>query len=351
MTLPAGVHAETYDGDQGLIRTLPQWCWFIGLMIFLFALPVFGGGRAIGIMNVIWITVIAVVGLQINAGYAGQINLGQSAFMGVGAYTAGALTLHFNLPLWLTLPAAGICAAVFGSVFGLAAVRIKGFYLALTTIAAQYIFSFAMIKLPKAWFGQAEGLRLPPVTLFGLEISTDLRMYYLFACISVLMIYGAWGLVRSRTGRALVAVRDNDNAADIIGIDVFYYKALSFFIGAFYAGVAGALWGYYVRYIHADQFTLWSSVWYLGMLIVGGMGSLLGAIIGTVVIRMLQELITYLGPQIAAGFTGSGGAIVFASMNMLLGGVIILFVIFEPRGLVHRWNIIKESYRIWPFPH
>jgi branched-chain amino acid transport system permease protein len=353
MTLPAGVYAQTYDQDQALIRTKLQWMWFGGLMVFLFALPLFGGGKAVGSMNVIWITLIAVVGLQINVGYAGQVNLGQSAFMGVGAYTAGALTFHFDLPIFITIPVAGISAAVFGALFGLAAVRIKGFYLALTTIAAQYIFAFAMLKLPKAWFGQIEGLRLDPVSLFGFEFDTDLRIYYLFAAIAILMIYGAWGLVRSRIGRAMVAVRDNDNAADIIGINVFYYKALSFFIGAFYAGVAGALWGYYVRYVLSDQFTLWLSVWYLGMLIVGGMGSIQGAIIGTVVIRLFQEFITYFGPWVSGFglFSGIGGEIIFASMNMLLGGVIILFIIFEPRGLVHRWNIIKESYRIWPFPH
>jgi len=353
MTLPAGVYAQTYDEDQALVRTRPQWLWLIAFLVFLFVLPLFGGGRILGIMNVIGITVIAVVGLQINAGYAGQINIGQSAFMGVGAYAAGAMTLHLNLPIWITIPAAGVAAALFGSVFGVAAVRIKGFYLALTTIAAQFVFSFAMIKLPKSWFGQAEGLRLDPVSLFGFEFDTDLRMYYLIMVIAVIMIYGAWGLVRSRTGRALVAVRDNDNAAEIIGIDVFFYKSLSFFIGAFYAGVAGALWGYYIRYIQADQFTLWLSVWYLGMLIVGGMGSILGAIIGTVVIRILQEMITFIGPQLVGLqlLSGVGGEIVFASMNMLLGGIIIIFVIFEPRGLVHRWNIIKESYRIWPFPH
>lgn len=353
MTITAGVYAEVNYKDQALISTQKQWYWFIGFIIFLFILPLFGGGRVIGIMNIIGIIVIAVVGLQINAGYAGQINLGQSAFMGVGAYTAGALTFHFGLPILITIPAAGISAAVFGAVFGLAAVRVKGFYLALTTIAAQFVFYFAMLKLPKRWFGQIEGLRLDPVSLLGFELDTDVRMYYLIFIIAVLMIYGAWGLVRSRTGRALVAIRDNENAADIIGIDVFYYKSLSFFVGAFYAGVAGALWGYYVRYIQVDQFTLWLSLWYLGMLIVGGMGSILGAITGTVVIQLFQEFITYLGPQISEIelFSQIGAHIVFASVNMFLGLIIILFVIFEPRGLVHRLNIIKESYRLWPFPH
>jgi len=353
MTLPGGIYAETYEQDMALIRTTPQWCWLIALLIFLFAVPLFGGGKVLGFLIVSWITLIAVVGLQINVGYAGQINMGQSAFMGVGAYTAGALSLHLNLPIWITIPAAGIAAACFGAIFGLAAVRVKGFYLALTTIAAQYVFVFVMSKMPHSWFGRSEGLRLDIVSLFGFEFSTDVRLYYLFAVIGTLMIYGAWGLVRSRTGRALVAVRDNDNAADIIGINVFYYKAHSFFIGAFYAGVAGALWAYYVRYVQADMFTLFFSVWYLGMLIVGGLGSILGAIIGTVTIGLAQEAIKYIGPWIAEMeiLSGVGGQVVFASMNMLLGGVIILFVIFEPRGLVHRWNIIKESYRIWPFPH
>lgn len=307
MTLPAGVHAVTYSQDQALIRTRMQWLCFVGFLILLFALPLFGGGRIIGIMNVMGIMMIGVVGLQITIGYAGQTNLGQSAFMGVGAYVCGALALHFNLSLWLNIALGGVSAALFGAIFGLAAVRIKGFYMALTTIAAQYIFSFSLIKLPKSWFGQSEGLRLEPASLLGLTFDTDLKMYYLIFIVVLGMIYGAWGLARSRSGRAFVAVRDNDNAAEIIGINVFYYKALAFFIGAFYAGVSGGLWAYYIRYIQADQFTLWLSVWYVGMLIVGGLGSILGAIIGTVVIRILQEFITYIGPQLAEIFPSVGG--------------------------------------------
>lgn len=351
MTLPAGVHFETYAQDRALIRTRGQWIWFALLMLALVALPLSGSGRLLGTAIVIGITVIAVVGLQLNSGYAGQINMGQSAFMGVGAYACAVLATKFSAPLWITIPAAGLFAALFGAVFGLAALRIKGFYLALTTIAAQYIFGFAMLKLPKEWFGRSEGIRMEPASIGGLVLDTDERLYWLVLVVAVVMVSGAWGIVRSRTGRAFVAVRDNDNAAEVIGIDVFRYKTLAFFIGAFYAGIAGALWAYYVRYVQADQFTLWLSVWYLGMLIVGGMGSILGAIIGTVVIRLFQELITVTGPLITEWLPQLGGQFVFASMNMLLGGMIILFVIFEPRGLVHRWNIMKESYRIWPFPH
>ena len=351
MTLPGGIFAETYAEDRALIRTRWQWLWFIGFMAVLALLPVIGGGRVIGIANVIGVMLVAAVGLQLTTGYAGQINIGQSAFMGVGAYGCAVFAEKFGVPFWLTIPLAGVCAALFGAVFGVAALRIKGFYLALTTIAAQYVFSFAMLKLPKAWFGRSEGLRLEPASFGDFAFDTDVRMYYLILAVVVVMTAGAWGIVRSRTGRAFVAVRDNDNAAEVIGISVFRYKILAFFIGAFYAGVAGGLWAYYIRYVQTDQFTLWLSVWYVGMLIVGGMGSILGAIIGTVVIRLLQELITVVGPALADAFPWLGNQIPFAGMNMMLGGLIILFVIFEPRGLAHRWNIVKESYRIWPFPH
>jgi branched-chain amino acid transport system permease protein len=271
--------------------------------------------------------------------------------MGVGAYGASVVEVKLGLPFWVAVPAGGVLAAAIGWAFGLTAARIKGFYLALTTIAAQFIFTFAMLKLPKEWFGQSEGLRLHPAALGSFAFDSDLRIYYLVLAVAALMTYGAWGLMRSRTGRAFVAVRDNENAAEVIGFNVFYYKTLAFFVGAFYAGIAGALWAYYVRYVQADQFSLWLSVWYIGMLIVGGMGSILGAIIGTVVIRLLQELITAAGPAVAEVLPALGGQFVFAAMNMLLGGLIIVFVIFEPRGLVHRWNIVKEGYRIWPFPH
>ncbi|MBU2648691.1 branched-chain amino acid ABC transporter permease [bacterium] len=351
MTLPGSVFSETYSQDQAYIRTRPQWLGLVALLTGLFLFPLFGNEGLTGILIVAGIMVISVVGLQITTGYSGQINLGQSAFMGVGAFICGALALHLDFPFWIAIPLGGVAAALFGSIFGIAAVRIKGFYMALTTIAAQYIFSFVMLKLPKEWFGQSAGLKLEPASFGDFSFDTDMRMYYLILVVAIIMVYGAWNLVRSKAGRALVAIRDNDNAAEIIGIDVTTYKMVAFLIGGFYAGIAGGLWAYYIRYIQVDQFTLFLSVWYVGMLIVGGMGSILGAIIGTFVIRILQEIVTHMGPQLADALPQVGGHIVFASMNMLLGAVIILFVIFEPRGLVHRWNIIKESFRIWPFPH
>lgn len=335
------------------MHTKYQWACFIALIILLFLLPQLISLRFISMISVTAIMIIAVVGLQITTGYAGQVNLGQSAFMGMGAFVTASLASNFNLPFWTTLPAGGIGAALFGALFGLPALRIKGFYLALTTIAAQIIFPLLIMSLPDEWCGGAIGLRIEPARLGGIIFNTDISLYYLIMVVTMIMVYFAFNLVRTRVGRAFVAIRDNDIAAEIIGVNLFFYKTLSFFIGAFFAGVAGGLWAYFLRYVGADQFTLYYSIWFVGMLIVGGLGSVLGAILGTIFLRTLQECILYLGPFLVNIFpqVGGGAQVWFAGMNILLGGVIILFLIFEPHGLAHRWNIIKTNYRVWPFPY
>ena len=272
--------------------------------------------------------------------------------MGMGAFVCGSLSVNFNWPFWLTIPAGGLGGAVLGAIFGIPALRIKGFYLAMTTIAAQVIFPLIIMHMPDSWFGGAIGLNLEPAKLGAVTFNTDTSLYYFIMITAIVMIFFAFNLVRCRVGRAFAAIRDNDIVAEMTGINVFYYKTLAFAIGAGYAGVAGGLWAYYLRYVGADQFTLYFSVWYMGMLIVGGLGSILGAILGVVFIRALQEFITALAPILVQDFGLGGSAeIWFAGMNIILGGTIILFLVFEPRGLNHRWNILKTAYRIWPFPY
>ncbi len=350
--LPSGIFFESYRQKKAYIHTRPQRICFLILMLLLAFLPYLIGSRLLGIVNVMSIILIAVVGLQLPIGYTGQINLGQSAFMGMGAFVTASLALNFDLPIWITIPCGGLGGALLGATFALPAVRIKGFYLALTTMTAQVIFPILIMHLPDKWFGGAIGLRIEPAKFLGVTFQTDRSLYYLNMLVAVIMIFLAFNLVRSRVGRAFMAIRDNDLAAEMIGIPISLYKTLAFFIGAFYAGIAGALWAYYIRFIGADQFTLYFSIWYVSMLIVGGLGSILGAILGTVFLRSLQEMITYLGPFLARAFPQMGGSeIWFASMNILLGVVIVLFLIFEPRGLAHRWIILKTAYRIWPFPY
>lgn len=348
---PAGVFATGYARDQALIRTRKQRVALIVFLIALLLVPWLLGPRLVAMGSVMLITAVVVVGLQINTGYAGQVNLGQAAFMGVGAYVTGVFAAKAGLPFWLSIPLGGLAAAAFGFVFGLSAVRIKGFYLALTTIAAQFLFHFLVLNLPSSWLGGSNGLSLEPATFFGRRLADETSIYYLCLAIAAIMIFGAYGITRSRHGRAFVAVRDDDVASGMMGIDVVRTKATAFLVGAFYAGIGGGLWAYYVRFVAVDQFTLLHSIWFIAMIIVGGMGSITGALIGVFVIKAVQEGFTSLGPTLVEKLPFLGGDIVFASMNVFLGGVIAAFLIFEPRGLMHRWNILKRSYRLWPFPY
>ena len=348
---PAGVFATSFVRDQALIRTRKQGIALVLFILVLFGLPLLTDVRTVAVVTSMMITVVVVMGLQINTGLAGQINIGQAAFMGVGAYAAALLASKAHWPFWAALPAAGVFAALFGLVFGLTAVRIKGFYLALITIAAQILFHFLILTLPQKWFGGSNGLTLDPASLFGFTFNTDTRIYYLSLVVTLVMIAGAYGIARSRHGRIFAAVRDDDVASGMMGINVVRTKALAFLVGAFYAGIGGGLWAYYVRFVSIDQFTLIHSIWFIAMIIVGGMGSVTGAVIGVVVIRFAQEWITSVGPTLVEKFSFLSGDIVFASMNIFLGGVIAGFLIFEPRGLMHRWNIMKRSYRMWPYPY
>lgn len=348
---PSGIFFTRYAQDSALVRTRAQWCALALFGAVMLALPGLASPRLLAVANLMFITAIVVVGLQITTGCAGQINLGQAAFMGVGAYGASVLEVKLGLPFWATVPAGGLVAAAAGWAFGLTASRIKGFYLALTTIAAQFLFVFVVLNLPSSWLGGVNGFSLQPARLGSLVLDSDRELYYLFLIAAAVMIGGAFGIVRSRHGRAFEAVRDDDVAAGMMGIDVAGTKASAFVVGAFYAGIGGALWAYQIRFVSVDQFTLFHSIWFIAMMIVGGIGSIVGALIGTVAIRAVQETITSMGPNLVERFPALGNDLVFASMNVFLGLVITGFLLLEPKGLMHRWNILKASYRLWPFPH
>jgi len=348
---PSGIFSTSYARDRALIRTRAQWvalALFIGILLIY---PWFASARLVAIANLMLVTSIVVVGLQITTGYAGQINLGQAAFMGVGAYAASVVEVKAGLPFWVAVPVAGLVAALAGWLFGMTAKRIKGFYLALTTIAAQFIFHFVVLNLPSSWLGGVNGFSLEPARLGTFLFNTDRSLYYLFLVVTMVMVFGAFGILRSRHGRAFVAVRDDDVAAGMMGIDVAGAKSRAFVLGAFYAGIGGALWAYQVRYVSVDQFTLFNSIWFIAMMIVGGLGSIVGALIGTVLIRGVQEVITSLGPDLVERIPSLSSDLIFASMNVFLGLIITLFLLFEPKGLMHRWNILKTNYRLWPFHH
>lgn len=347
----SGVFFTSHSGDRSLLRTPAQRIALALMVILLLLLPFLVPARWVSLGYAMFITMIAVIGLQICTGYAGQINLGQSAFMGVGAYACALFIYRGGMPVPLALLLGGLAAAGFGALFGLTAARIKGFYLALTTIAAQALFHFLILNLPGSWLGGAGGLHLEKLTLIGIDLGNDRAIYWFSLLVLLVMTTGAFGIMRSRHGRSFEAVRDDDVAAGMMGINVAATKARAFLVGAFYAGVAGGLWALALRHVSVEQFTLFNSIWMIAMMIVGGLGSIVGAVIGTVLIQLAREGVVSLGPQLVEFIPSVGQDIVFASMNVLLGTVIVLFLLFEPKGLMHRVEISKRAYRLWPFPY
>ena len=347
---PSGIFFTNYAGDRSLVRTRAQWVCLLSLLILLATLPWWSSERWISIGYTTFITAVAVIGLQICTGYAGQINLGQSAFMGVGAYGA-ALAMAVGWDALAALLIGGMGASLFGVLFGLTAARIKGFYLALTTIAAQALFHFLVLNLPQQWLGGAGGLHVEAVSVLGMSLNNDRAIYWFSYAVLLVMTLGALGIVRSRHGRSFEAVRDDDVAAGMMGIPVAATKARAFLVSAFYAGVAGGLWVVALRHVSVEQFTLFNAIWMIAMVIVGGMGSIVGALVGTVMIQLAREGVTSLGPSFVQWVPSVGQDFVFAAMNVLLGAVIILFLLFEPKGVMHRVQITKKAYRLWPFPY
>jgi branched-chain amino acid transport system permease protein len=335
---------------MAIVRTRAQWGLLVAFLLLLFILPLFAGTRILSLMNIIGITVISVLGLNILTGYCGQISLGHAAFMAVGAYTSGILSVKLGFPFWIAMPCAGVVAGLVGLIFGLPAVRVKGFYLLLTTLAAQFIIMWIILHRP-GLTGGAMGLDVPFPRLGGIVFDSDRSYYYIVIVTAIAMTVMAKNIVRTRVGRAFVAVRDNDLAAEVMGINPFAYKLLAFFIGCFYAGVAGSLWGHYLGHLATEHFTLLDSVWYLGMVIVGGAGSTLGAVLGAVSIRLLRDGVDVLTPLLMRTFPAISGGALAALGLASFAIVIVIFLIFEPRGLAHRWELFKASYRLWPYSY
>jgi len=347
MSLPSGVFAQHYEQDMGILRTKSQWLMLVAFLIFLLACPLFFSDRVLTIMTIIGITVVSVHGLNILTGYCGQISIGHAGFMAVGAYTSGILTAKLGVPFWVALPCAALAAGIVGLIFGLPSLRIKGFYLIMATIAAQFIIVWVIIQL-RSITGGPDGLSVPRPEIGSFVFRSKTSYFYLVMTIACLATFLAQNIVRTRVGRAFVAIRDNDLAAEVMGINLWGYKLLAFFIGCVYAGVAGSLLVHYFSFACLDQFPFMNSVWYLGMLIVGGMGSIPGAIFGAVSLKLLDELVTIVGPILSAVVAAQAAA----SLALISRGVVImLFLIFEPRGIAHRWDMIKGYYRLWPFSH
>ena len=340
-----GTFRETYAQDMAIFHAPSQWWALIAFLALLVVCPYFVSDRVLTIATMIGIAIISVHGLNILTGYCGQISMGHVGFMAVGAYVSAILTAKLGWPFWCALPCAALAAGLTGLVFGLPSLKIRGFYLIMATLAAHFIIIWIILQL-RSITGGPDGMAVPKPRIGSLIIDSKGRYYYLVMAIACLATYIAVNISRTRAGRAFVAIRDNDLAAEVMGINLFIYKLQAFFIGCLYAGVAGALLVHYYGFASVDQFPFMDSVWYLGMLIVGGMGSIAGAVLGAVALKLLDELVTIMGPVLSAAVAAQAAA---SLALMTRGVVIILFLIFEPRGLVHLWWAVKAYVRLWPF--
>ena len=349
MGLPCGTKNYTYAQDMAIMRTKTHWALLIGLLAFVFTAPLYWGNYWLGVANLIGITAIAAIGLNILLGYCGQLSIGHAGFIAVGAYTAAILTNVLELPFLVGLIAAGLMAGFIGLIFGLPSLKVKGFYLAIATIAAQFIIIWVINHMKIT--GGFIGIGVPYASIGGFVFDTEASQFYLIMVIAVMCTFLAKNLTRTRIGRAFVAIRDNDLAAEVMGVNLFFYKLLAFFIGCFFAGIAGSLLAHWIGFMNTEQFSLMESILYIGMIIIGGLGTTMGSILGVIFIRLLQQGMMFVAPTIEAAIPALPAGFATGIAPMLFGLIIVLFLILEPRGIAHRWMLFKSAYRLWPFSY
>jgi branched-chain amino acid transport system permease protein len=330
-----------YAQDLRLFKHSGQVFWYGLLMLFLLAAPYIAGEYLMSQLQFICIYSIVGLGLMLLVGFTGQISLGHAAFLAIGAYTEGLLQAK-GVPFFISLPCAALFSAAIGWVLGLPALRLKGIYLAIATIAFNVIIEEVITRW-EGLTGGNSGLHLKPVELFGMKVDGDQSFYYLCLGLTVLSILALMNLLRSPTGRAFVAIRDSEISASCMGVNLATYKTMSFALSAALTGIAGALYAHKVTFISPEQFTLIASIELVTIVILGGVGFLHGAVLGAAFLIVLPQLISMAKDYLPSNVAGSGlQAVVF-------GLVLIVFIIFEPLGLYGRWLKIRIWFELFPF--
>ncbi len=349
---PCGNFNESYEKELTIFETdFGRLFMIVGLILLFGVVPFISSEYILYILNIIGIYAIAAIGLNLLIGYTGQISLGHGAFFGVGAYAAAILATKAGIPFIIAVPAAGFITALVGMIFGIPSIRLKHLYLTIATLAGQFILEYVFVQW-ESLTGGAEGISVTTANIFWIDLGSDRNFFYVIFICFVLMAWIAVNLIRTRYGRAFIAIRDNDQAAEGMGIPIFPYKLLSFAISSFYAGFAGALFAYYMMSITPEPFNLWLSIEYIAMIIIGGLGSIPGAVFGSIFIVTLSEVLSYATEILMNLGTSTTAGITIAPLREFIYGlVIVLFIIFEPKGLAEVWRIVRSSFRLWPFSY
>lgn len=349
---PAGDFDRSYEQDLSILRHKWQWGLLLLSLLVVFLLPRTGNPYLITTLNQIAYTVITLQGLNLLTGYTGQISLGQAAFMLVGGYASGLITIYWGLPIFLAIPVAGLITGLIGLLFGLPSLRVKGFYLAMATLSAQFIIPWMTRQAVfSRWLGGTSGfIEIPRVQLLGRDFGEQAAFVYISLVVLLVTTVLTVNITRTRLGRAFVSIRDNDLAAELLGVNLFHYKLRAFFLAAFFAGVAGALRAHSQRGIGTEfGYRLDESVLLLGMLVIGGLGTNLGPYLGAIFVILLEDLALWMGAELALLFPAQAAQLLTSFRPIFFGLVLVLFLIFEPRGLAHRWRLLKAGWRLRPF--
>lgn len=343
-----------YYEDIQLLDSKVLWFWFLMLIAALVVFPFVAPNYYIYMANYMAVHVIVTVGLNILVGYTGQISLGHAGFFAIGAYGSVLLMNVWHLPFLPAIVVAAFISAFFGFILGLPALRLEGPYLAIATLG----FGMAITQVIGRWqiFGGRMGLETPKLSIFSYVLDSDRQLYFLIATIAFLMVLGARNLMKTRVGRAFIAIRDSDIAAETMGVNLTFYKTLAFAVSAFYAGIAGGLMAFLLGFINPSTFNFILSIYFLAFVIVGGLGSIFGSIMGGIVMTWLmltldkvQEL-PYIGALLimfSERWMNITGLPNIASV--IFGLIIILLVVFEPLGLYGFWIRTKIYWKTWPF--
>ncbi|MGD9022629.1 MAG: branched-chain amino acid ABC transporter permease [Deltaproteobacteria bacterium] len=361
--LPCSVYHEDYTQDHAWWQTrFVKGKMFLLVLLLFVVIPVFADAYVVSVCNQIGYTILGALGVQLLIGYCGQVTLGHAAFLAVGAYTSTLLVLEFPWPEFLmdwglaypiSIIIAAVVAGVWSVLFGLPSAKVKGFYLILTTMAAQFVtVDFVIAQYVSRIGGRGQAFSLPPGTIkIGpWVIDSDLKVYFMMLVLVIMSVISLANLLRSRAGRAWVAIRDNDISAEVMGINVVKYKLLAFFVAGFFGGIAGAFWISNLAAISYEHFPWFWSLWLVGVILIGGVGSLHGAIFGSIFMVVVMEGLQLAVMPLADTYPKLLMDFLFIK-EAAFGLAICAFLIFEPNGLAYRWWQIKNYFNLWPFSY
>jgi branched-chain amino acid transport system permease protein len=344
----SGYFRTRYEQDLKLVGTRLERTSLAVFVLALLAFPLIASPFQLDLACQVFLACVGALSLMLLTGYAGQISLGHAGLMAAGAFTVGILFQETKAPFWITVPAAALVGALLGVIFGLPSLRLRGLYLAVSTLALHFVVIYLGGEY-EARRGYSTGIVIDPPTLGNIAISDGRAWYFILLAVAGVTLLLCLNLLRARTGRAWRAIRAHETVAEALGIGIAGYKLLAFVVSSTITAVAGALFAYYRGFVSVEAFSLFLTIQYLAMVIIGGMGSLLGALLGAAFVTLFPYLIE-------AGLLALPGAqgyasLLFAVNYAAFGLVMILFLILEPLGLVGIWHRIQSYFLLWPFKH